>query len=437
MTAHPSAVDTATAGAAAREISALSWRVILLCSLVAFLDGFDTQLIGPAARSIASDLGFEMSAFGPIFSASQIGFLIGAMTCSALGDRLGRKRLLVVATLVFALCSLGTALAESYSTLFAFRLLAGVGLGGATPNFVSLASEFSLPALRARVVTMMWAAVPCGGMVGSFASSATIPSLGWRAMFFAGCAAPLLIVPLLLFLLPESRESQMGSAQHRAAPLELFAGKRAVATLWLWLASFMTWSVLVVVAFWTPPLLQRAGWSASTAATVLALNNGGGVIGTLIVGTLLTRVRPFIALIVVLAGAAVFILMMGAFTAELSILAPAAALAGFCCSAAGGALLAVAAGLYPGAARATGVGWSLGFGRIGSVIGPAAAGALVGLAWSVGSIYWAIAVPAVLAAVFIFLLSRTSAFAQAGVEQAQADSSAKSSSGALNVGKYA
>ncbi|MDB5458852.1 MAG: transporter [Caulobacteraceae bacterium] len=403
------------AAAAGRErFDTTSWLVAGLCAAVAFLDGFDTQSLAPAAKSIADSLGVTMSAFGPIFSASQIGFLVGAFAFGSLGDRFGRKRLLGLAALVFGLSTLATAFADSYGALFLARILAGVGLGGATPNFVALASEFSPQRLRARVVTCLWAAVPLGGMAGAFASALILPRFGWQAIFLLGGATPVAIAAVLFAALPESAEAgaqaTRGAASGRLA--DLFSEGRAASTAWLWLASFMTWTVLIVMSFWTPPLLQRSGWSAPSAAQILALNNAGGVVGTLLLGAALTRLRPQAALAGALVGAAIFLAAMGAAVANPALVAVAALLAGFCASAAGGAMLAVSAAAYPPAARSTGVGWALGVGRIGAVIGPSAAGLLVARAWPVNAIYLAIAAPAVLAAIFVLLLSRTAAFAR-------------------------
>ncbi|SCU77067.1 4-hydroxybenzoate transporter PcaK [Cupriavidus necator] len=400
----------------------LQWHVYILCGLVAFLDGFDTQAIGPAADAIAASIGIEIKDFGPVFSASQIGFLIGAMIFSALGDRFGRKRLLVAGTLIIAFSSLGTAFAGSYHELVAIRILAGLGLGGVTPLFISLASEFAPPALRARVVTMLWAAVPIGGMMGSFTSSVTLSQFGWQAIFFIGGGAPLLLVPALVFLLPESREVQRGSNDHGAPRLRvspigaLFGEGRGVATLWLWLASWMIWMLLVVVGVWTPSLLQRAGWTIPMAALMLGLLNAGGVAGTFLIGAGLRYVPPQRALMLALIAAAAALVMLGTFAHSFAVVAVAASLAGFFSSAAGGCLLALSASLYPERVRATGVGWSLGFGKTGAVLGPLCVGLLLGFQWSTASIYSAIALPGLLAAVLVFLLSRTSTF-RAAIKQ--------------------
>lgn len=391
-------------------------RVVTLCSVVAFLDGFDTQAIGPAASSIATQLGVPTSALGAVFSASQIGFLLGALLFGTLGDRYGRKRALAGAIGIFALSTLATAFSGSYALLIACRVLAGFGLGGATPNFVSLAAEYSPPRLRARVVTMMWAAVPLGGTTAAFAGAAIIPTLGWKTMFILGSIAPLLLMPVLLAALPESAETALqmteaGSAKSPPASLRqnvavLFAPDRVGTTLLLWVASFMTWMTLIAVAFWTPPLLQRAGLSGAAAASALALNNAGGVAGILIVGAALKRVAPQQALVFLYLGAAVFVVAMGSTLSSFALLACVAVLAGVCSSAAAGAILALSANLYPADVRSTGVGWALGFGRIGSIVGPLAAGVLVAREWDVSHIYLALGCPALLAAVVMLLLAR-------------------------------
>jgi AAHS family 4-hydroxybenzoate transporter-like MFS transporter len=395
-------------------------RVVVLCALVAFLDGFDTQSIGPAGSAIAAQIGLPLSALGRVFSASQVGFLLGALIFSALGDRVGRKRILVVATAVFALCTVATAHVHSYGALLACRLLTGFGLGGATPNFISLACEFARPCHRSRVVTAIWAAVPLGGMTGSFASAAIIPRFGWQAIFIIGCAAPMMLIPVLMATLPESSEigrrgftAPPDRARFKQSPVtELFTHQRAPATLLLWGACFMTWMTLIVVAFWTPPLMQHAGMSAAASASILAFNNGGGAIGTLAVGGVLERRRTHGVLIGVFCAAAIFVASMGLFIGHFLELAANAILAGFFSSAAAGALIAVAADAYPPEVRSTGVGWAVGLGRIGSMIGPLLAGSLLANGAAVSLIYLAMAVPAVIAAALIALLTKARGFSR-------------------------
>jgi AAHS family 4-hydroxybenzoate transporter-like MFS transporter len=140
--------------------------VIICCALVSALDGIDTQSIGVAAPSIADGLGIKIADFGPIFSAALLGATIGAATFGPLADRLGRKTLLIIAAILFGVFTILTAFANSVPTLYAFRLLAGLGLGGATPCFIALTSEYAPARLRAALVTVMWSAFPLGAMLG-------------------------------------------------------------------------------------------------------------------------------------------------------------------------------------------------------------------------------------------------------------------------------
>ena len=379
----------------------LMWRAFALCALVALADGFDTQSIGPAARSMAATLGVEASAFGLVFAASQLGFLVGAAIFGTLGDRFGRKRSLILTSAIFALASLATAFVGSFGALVLLRAMAGVGLGGASPNFISLASEHAPPEQRARIVTWLWAAVPLGGMAGSFASSALLPTFGWPSIFLVGGIAPLLLLPVLAVALPESLDPLLRNKAALSLRQALVDDGRLPATLWLWLASFMTWTTLVVTALWTPLLLQSAGWSDSGAALVLALNNAGGVIGVLVTGALLAWLSAERALLIALTVTGVAVAAIGLATATPALLPAAVLVAGVFASAAGGAVLAVSAGLYLPAARATGVGWALGFGRIGTILGPAVIGFLVARQWPAASIYGAIAVVALTGAVCV------------------------------------
>jgi len=380
--------------------------VVPLCVAIALLDGFDTQVIGPAAPAIARRLALAPQSLGPIFSASQLGFLIGAILFGTLGDRFGRKRVLIGATGLFAAATLATAFSGSLPTLLACRILAGLGLGGASPNFVSLVSEFTAPQHRARTVTMLWAAVPLGGMLGSFASAWLLPTVGWQAIFALGAALPIPVLLAMLLAMPESVEA----AEANGVPVgELFRGDRGPVTAWLWLASFMTWTTLVVTAFWMPSLLQRAGWTSSGAATMLASNNAGGVVGTLLIGAAVGRVTAGRALQYALLGAAVLTVVMGLAVAHGPAFAVAAFATGFFTSAAGGAVLAVSAALYVPELRASAVGWALGVGRTGTILGPIVVGLLVSRGYGALPVFTTIAMLALVGAGAARMLRRRAA----------------------------
>ncbi|NPT43058.1 MFS transporter [Paraburkholderia sp. 1N] len=417
-------------------LSAFQIRVFCLCALVALIDGFDSQLLGPAARSIALSLDLRVADFGSIFSASQVGFFIGALAFGPAADRWGRRWLLIATTSVFATFTLFTALAHSFGSLLLCRLFVGLALGGASPSFIGLAAEYLPLRRRTQFVTMLWAAVPLGGMLGAMASTALIQTAGWQASFYVGGIVPLLVALSLVFFLPESisflvargaspekvrsivEKVARGTVAHvdrfivdtptlQSTPLKaLFTHGRTVPTLYLWTLCFMAWMALIVVSFWTPTLIQNVGFSASAAAATLLFNNVGAVVGTVLIGSLMHRFGNFRVLTLSFFAAAWAVGALGTFTSAFSHVVISSTLAGFFLSASCAGLIAIAAGSYPVSIRSTGIGWAIGVGRIGSIVGPLLAGRLLALNWSVRDIYLALSVPCLCAVVLVILLRR-------------------------------
>ena len=186
-----------------RPLTRFQIGVIVCCALINLFDGADTQSIGVAAPFIADELGIPIANFKWIFSSALVGATLGAATFGPLADRFGRKTLLIIAAVLIGIFTILTALATSVPMLIAFRVLAGLGLGGATPCFIALTSEYAPARLRAALVTVMWSAFPLGGLTGGLLNSYLIPTIGWRAIFYIGGVAPLIIAVVLAFFLPE------------------------------------------------------------------------------------------------------------------------------------------------------------------------------------------------------------------------------------------
>ena len=161
-----------------RPLTELQIRVVFLCALMIFLDGADTIMLGLVAPSIAATLGVSPSSFGPVFGISQAGILLGVLTFGPLGDRFGRKRLVIGATLLFAILTLATVWIKSFDQLLALRFLTGLGLGGLAPNAVALTSEFAPKRLRSAFVALQWSAFPLGGVAIGLLGSVLITPLG-------------------------------------------------------------------------------------------------------------------------------------------------------------------------------------------------------------------------------------------------------------------
>jgi AAHS family 4-hydroxybenzoate transporter-like MFS transporter len=394
-----------------RPLGGFQISVIVLCALVALLDGFDTQAIGFTAPALSKELGLAPSLLGTVFSAGLLGATVGAMVFGAVSDRFGRKRPMLVAVLVFAVFSLATIGVSSGTELVACRFLAGLGLGGALPSFIALTSEYVAQKRRSVAVGALWAGFPIGGMLGGFSSSWLIPHEGWRAVFIVGGVLPLLVAAALVIWLPESlrfliaraelgtggADPRIGRIMRRLAPevpvartytvdeeriaaapvAALFTDGRALTTILLWVPFFCVFMMLAVVVLWTPSLLHEMGLTAATGALLIAGNNFGSAIGNVGCGALLDRVNPYPVLAAAFGLGGLMLVPIGVFHDQPIVMAGCLLIAGLFLGAGSGGALVLAARSYPTLMRSTGVGWGMAMGRFGQVIGPVVAGAMV------------------------------------------------------------
>jgi AAHS family 4-hydroxybenzoate transporter-like MFS transporter len=408
--------------------------VLILCMLVAALDGFDTQAIGYTAPAIAHQIGLPMPQFGQVGSAGLLGAALGALSFGPLADVFGRKWFLIGAMIVFAIFSYLTSQSASLDELLGYRFFAGLGLGGVTPAFLAMGAELAPKRLRDVFVTVLFASFPGGGLIGSLTSAWVIPAFGWQTVFYIGAVAPLVIAAILIIWLPESirfllargiRQGEVRRTLEKIMPGEvppgelvappdparggvpvshLFKEGRAIPTVLLWVPFFMVFMVLVTVTFWTPAVLNSVGFSLSAAALIVGLNNLGSVIASAMSGWLVHRAGAFRVLIPGFLIGGLCLAWFGQATSSMATLGAASFLAGFFVGGTGTGLIAVAAGMYPTAIRSTGIGWAMGMGRVGQFFGPFLTGILVGLGYKVGGIFYAAAVPCFIGAAFLIFL---------------------------------
>jgi AAHS family 4-hydroxybenzoate transporter-like MFS transporter len=416
-------------------IGGLQMRVILLCGLVALLDGFDVLAIGLAAPAMGTALHIAPGRFGVVFSAALLGLMLGAFVLGPLADRFGRKSLLIGATLLFGIFTLCTARSGTLQQVLLFRFLAGLGLGGAMPGFISLAAEFTPRARRGLVVGLLFTGFPLGGVIVGLLGARLIVMFGWPSLFYIGGILPLALAPVLLLALPESigflvtkqaAPQKIRNLLARIAPAlhippgirfvltdpqlpgigvrHLFTRGRARGTALIWICYFVTFLILLTNATWTPTLLREAGIGTVSAALVVAAFAIGSVAGTPLGGFLVGRFTALAVLPVLLVGSTLALGALGFVIPSLPWIMGLQALAGFLLGAASSGLIALSASFYPLAIRSTGVGWAMGLGRLGSFVGPLAIGALVAAGWLAGSIFAALSAPALLAALSVALL---------------------------------
>jgi AAHS family 4-hydroxybenzoate transporter-like MFS transporter len=428
----------------AQPVGGFQLKLLLTCAAVLFLDGFDTQAIGFVAPSLAKEWGLTKAALGPVFSAGLFGLMIGALIFGPLADRIGRKKIIIFSTLAFGIGTLVTAFVQDVNALLAIRFLTGLGLGGAMPNAIAMTSEFNPRRRRATMVMIMFCGFSVGAALGGFLAAALIPQFGWRSVFVVGGLAPLLLVPVLALRLPESVRflALSGRANERVAQLlllvnpkavfapatpfvvhepalagipvlHLFKGGRTLVTLLLWVVFFMSLLDIYFLANWLPTVLNDLGASVSVAALIGSMLQIGGVVGTFALGSIIDRFS-FRALTLVYFIGVFAVGAIGQLGHSVVLVSLAIFVAGFCVVGGQIAANALAAAFYPTSVRSTGVGWALGVGRVGSIVGPLVGGVLLSMKWSTASVFVCAAAAALCAALAAFCLSRIAGMGGSG-----------------------
>jgi Major Facilitator Superfamily len=190
--------------AVAVPVERVHLRVAWLCGAVLFLEGYDIAAVGYALPSLVDTWKVHPQVFTPVLTAGNVGLLLGSLCAGLLGDRMGRKPVLIGCAVVFGIFSLLSAFAGSALHLAELRFLTGLGLGGGIPLAVALAADFAPPMVRGRLVIMMCLGVGMGFAVGGLLASQLVRVFGWPAIFVTGGVLPLALVPALAVWLPES-----------------------------------------------------------------------------------------------------------------------------------------------------------------------------------------------------------------------------------------
>lgn len=368
------------------------------------LDGFDNQVLGFAIPAIIKEWGVSRGDFTPIVACGLVGMGLGTAFAGVVGDRIGRRPTLLASVLLFALATLGIAFTHDLTLLAALRLLAGLGVGGALPNAAAMTAEFTPARHRAVAVTATIVCVPLGGIAGGLLAAQLLPTLGWRSLFLVGGLAPIALLALLLFALPESprflarharrageltrlltRLGQAPPANARFVDLAeqqvedgkggvgaLFNGFYRRDTIALWIAFFFTQMAIYTVFSWVPTMLAGQGLGLAVASSGLTAYNFGGVIGALMGAALISAFGSRRAMLPLALGGAlsagilifVPITKAGPHLTLISLLAA----HGFFVNAIQTTMYALAAHVYLTNVRTTGSGAALGVGRLGAIL---------------------------------------------------------------------
>ncbi len=407
-----------------------------LCALSLVMDGFDAQAMGFVGPEVRAAFALSDGQFGGVLSFGNLGLMLGALVFTILGDRLGRRPVLVFGTLFYGVMSILTAHAGSAGELMLLRFIGGIGLGAVVPNATALIGEYSPKRHRVTLMMAITVGFTVGAAFGGVVATWLVPVYGWQSVFYFGGIVPIVIGLLMLIWLPESlqflvirRQTAKLDAWMRRAHADIVTGPeteyvsaevarkgvpfkyllmegRAPVTLLYWLVNFLNLLNLYFLAGVLPSILTDNGLDASTSRIAGTLLQVGGVVGTFGFAWLIAKkgFTPMLMAGFALASILIALIGNGGVLTSVPVLMVVVFLTGWCIIGGQPGLNALAATYYPTDMRSTGIGWGLGWGRTGAFVGPQLWALLAD--WEPQQLFLAFAVPAAISAVAMLMMGR-------------------------------
>ena len=388
-------------------MKAIQLLIILICFLCNMLDGMDVLIISYTAPAIAKAWSISPANLGIVFSSGLVGMTVGAIFLAPLADRFGRKPLMVLAALLMGSCIYLTSYATDINVLMIYRFISGLGIGTMMASTAAITAEYAPDRTRDFWVSTVVAGYPVGAVLTGISSAKIIAESGWEHLFELAGIATFLIVPVLLFLLKESDEFKAKAKPEDAKLSALFTSEFKWSTWQLWSALFLSFTTLYFLMNWIPKLATNAGLSMELAIYSGTIFNLGAIVGIPVQGYFSSRFGLKKSIGTLLLITAVLLGIFGLFSGSNLILVVLFFL-GFGVQGSFVGLYAVAARMYPTAFRSTGVGWAIGMGRLGGIIGPVLGGLLVGLGFGMAQSFIFFAIPSFIAGLITLKISAKS-----------------------------
>ncbi|MBT7176119.1 MAG: MFS transporter [Gammaproteobacteria bacterium] len=427
------------------DFSGRQIMIVALCLIFNMVDGFDITAMAVTAHQIGEEMQLGADKLGLVFSFSLAGMMLGAMFLATFSDIIGRRTMIIITLLLVGSTVLLTATVNSFPMLIVLRFVSGLGAGAMLATVATLAAEYSPERYRAFSVTAVTSGYPLGAMMTGLVASSVIPEFGWRGMFIAGGSITVVLALIAFVLIPESlhflcnkqpkgalRKINKIIAMFSVQPLSQLPTKgldkeNTVAdgasslqkvmslltpalrrsTLMLWGTFFLCISTLYFLMSWTPKLIINLGYDAEAGNLAFTLFNFGGVLGIYTLGWLATKwsLSTLISIFAITAAILMwFFAAAASFAADKTILMALIFVIGISLQGGFTGMYAVAAKLYPTEIRSTGVGWAIGLGRFGAVLGPGIAGYMIAMGVSITANFLVFAIPMLIGGILAYKL---------------------------------
>ncbi|MFT6958237.1 MAG: AAHS family 4-hydroxybenzoate transporter-like MFS transporter [Halieaceae bacterium] len=416
------------------KISGLQWTVVLVAFILNMLDGFDVTAMAFTAHRIGEQLAISPEHLGLVFSVALGGMMVGAMFVAPFSDVIGRRKMILMCIVVVGISMIATGFSTTLWQLIITRLVTGLGVGGLLASLATITAEYTPAKYRSLTVVAITAGYPLGATLGSFIAVPLLEHYGWQSVFLAGGCATMAMVVVAWLCLPESiqflvhrrpagaletlnkilvrlkatpleqmpQEEQSGP-HAKANVLSLLTPDRRARTIQLWLTFFFCFITLYFLMSWLPKLVVLAGMSEAEGVYGAAAFNGGAVLGILTLGWLASHIKLSLLISLFLTTTAACMLLFALAAEHLPMLASLSVI-GFFLQGGFTGLYAVAAKVYPVEVRTTGVGWAIGIGRFGAVVGPFAGGIMIAQGISMADNFLVFAIPAFVAGILAWYL---------------------------------
>ncbi len=402
--------------------------------LLMLFDGYDLVVYGAVVPTIMDEWGISAVEAGMYGSYALFGMMFGAFIFGTLADKLGRKKIILICVAIFSLFMFLAGIAPTPEIFGIFRFITGLGLGGMMPNVIGLISEYSPKGLRSRMIATIMAGYSIGGVLAALLSMVMISRFGWESVFFIG-ALPLLFIPFLVKSLPDSVGTMITRNDHKgiqkvlvklnrnykptvnevfvlnkpketSSPVKnLFTEKRALLTVMIWLTYGMSLLMLYGLNTWLPKFMNEAGFPLGSSLSFLLALNVGATVGAILMGWVADRWGVGKALILFFLIAFVTITSLG-FATNVVLLYVLVAIAGAATVGTQNLTHSYTSQFYPVTMRSTALGWALGVGRIGGILGPTIGGILLTSSLTLQLNFLIFAIPGIIAASAVFIANQ-------------------------------
>jgi len=401
-----------------QQIGAPHRWMLLVCALVMWVDAFDSFVVGKIAPAIAAGFHVTSAAMTSVFLIQQIGLAAGAFAATLLADRYGRQRMIVISIGAFGVFSLLSAFATSLRAFAVLRGFGGLFLTAVLPMVVALLAESVPRRRRGTYISIAFVAYSAGSAAGGVLAVWLLEHFGWPAVFMFGGVVPLLLVPLVLLVVPESslflvevgapperirsnllrlqpnadipaialfRRSGTSKPTAWGGIRTLFNGYYRLKTFFIWAATFLSMGSIALLGAWLPTFFQEmAGIPIKQFALYSLIGFIGGLAGSLTSGWFLDRTSATTVVPIYYVGLCFTLIILGWLWADTAIFVGTIVLFNFFQTGGQAVLNVLMSQVYPTAVRTTGIGWSGGMGRIGGVILPLFGGLALERHYSIG-----------------------------------------------------